>query len=191
MTLRSADYTEVDDAISRANELDENLYKDFTAVENAIKAVDRTKNFKEQSEVDDMARAINDAITALEYKDADYTETDKAIAKANALNPDDYKDFSDVEASVNAVVRDKNITEQAEVDLMAENINNAIAALEKKPKPSNEKSEEKAEQKTDTKVNNVKKAQTKSPETGSSALAVSALSITAGIFILGRKKRKK
>lgn len=190
LTLRSADYTEVNAAISRANELDENLYKDFTAVENAINAVDRTKNFKEQAEVDDMARAINDAISALEYKDADYTETDKAIAKANALNPDDYKDFSAVEAAVNAVVRGKNITEQAEVDLMAENINNAIAALEKKPKPNNEKPEEKTEQKTDTKVNNVKKAQTKSPETGSSALAVSALSITAGVFILGRKKRK-
>lgn len=191
LTLRSADYTEVNAAISRANELDENLYKDFTAVENAINAVDRTKNFKEQTEVDDMARAINDAIAALEYKDADYAETDKAIAKANALNPDDYKDFSAVEAAVNAVVRGKNITEQAEVDLMTENINNAIAALEKKPKPNNEKPEEKAEQKTDTKVNNIKKAQTKSPETGSSALAVSALSITAGVFILGRKKRKK
>ena len=254
LTLRSADYTEVNAAISRANEPDKNLYKDFTAVENAINAVDRTKNFKEQTEVDDMARAINDAIAALEYKDADYTETDKAIAKANALNPDDYKDFSAVEAAVNAVVRGKNITEQAEVDLMAENINNAIAALEykdadytetdkaiakanalnpddykdfsaveaavnavvrgkniteqaevdlmaeninnaiaaleKKPKPSNEKPEEKAEQKTDTKVNNIKKSQTKSPETGSSALAVSALSITAGIFILGRKKRR-
>ena len=107
------------------------------------------------------------------------------------MNPDDYKDFSAVEAAVNAVVRGKNITEQAEVDLMAENINNAVAALEKKPKPNNEKPEEKAEQKTETKINNSKKAQTKSPETGSSALAVSALSITAGIFILGRKKRKK
>ena len=191
LTLRSADYTEVNAAISRANELDENLYKDFTAVENAINAVDRTKNFKEQTEVNDMARAINDAIAALKYKDADYTETDKAIAKANALNPDDYKDFSAVEAAVNAVVRGKNITEQAEVDLMAENINNAVAALEKKPKPSNEKPKEKAEQKTDTKANNIKKAQTKSPKTGSSALAVSALSITAGVFILGRKKRKK
>lgn len=190
LTLRSADYTEVNAAISRANELNENLYKNFTAVENAINAVDRTKNFKEQSEVDDMARAINDAIAALEYKDADYTETDKAIAKANALNPDDYKDFSAVEAAVNAVVRGKNITEQAEVDLMTENINNALAALEKKPKPSNEKPEEKTEQKTETKVSNNKKAQTKSPKTGSSALAVSALSITAGIFILGRKKRR-
>ena len=132
LTLRSADYTEVNAAISRANELDENLYKDFTAVENAINAVDRTKNFKEQTEVDDMARAINDAIAALEYKDADYSETDKAIAKANALNPDDYKDFSAVDSAVNAVVRGKNITEQSEVDAMAKAIEDAIAALQYK-----------------------------------------------------------
>ena len=32
-------------------------------------------------------------------------------AKANALKKDEYKDFSAVEAAVNAVVRDKNITE--------------------------------------------------------------------------------
>ena len=132
LTLRSADYTEVNAAISRANELDENLYKDFTAVENAINAVDRTKNFKEQTEVDDMARAINDAIAALEYKDTDYSETDKAIAKANALNPDDYKDFSAVDSAVNAVVRGKNITEQSEVDAMAKAIEDAIAALQYK-----------------------------------------------------------
>ena len=132
LTLRSADYTEVNAAISRANELDENLYKDFTAVENAINAVDRTKNFKEQTEVDDMARAINDAIAALKYKDADYSETDKAIAKANALNPDDYKDFSAVDSAVNAVVRGKNITEQSEVDAMAKAIEDAIAALQYK-----------------------------------------------------------
>ncbi|WP_363925742.1 hypothetical protein, partial [uncultured Eubacterium sp.] len=165
-------------------------YKDFSAVEAAVNAVVRGKNITEQAEVDLMAENINNAVAALEYKDADYAETDKAIAKANALNPDNYKDFSAVEAAVNAVVRGKNITEQAEVDLMAENINNAVAALEKKPKPNNEKPEEKAEQKTDTKINNSKKAQTKSPETGSSALSVSALSITAGIFILGRKKRR-
>mgnify|MGYP004641443579 FL=1 len=58
-------------------------------------------------------------------------------------------------------------------------------------KPEVKAEQKKTEQKTETKVSNNKKAQTKSPETGSSALAVSALSITAGIFILGRKKRKK
>ena len=80
-----------------------------------------------------MAKAIEDAIAALQYKDADYTKVDAAIAKANALNKNDYKDFSGVEAAVNAVVRDKNITEQSEVDAMAKAIEDAIAALVKKP----------------------------------------------------------
>ena len=70
---------------------------------------------------------------AMTYLPADYSKVDAAIAKANALNKDDYKDFSDVEAAVNAVVRDKNITEQTEVDAMAKAIEDAIAALEKKP----------------------------------------------------------
>lgn len=198
LILRSADYTEVDAAISRANALDENLYKDFSAVKNAIDAVDRNKSFKEQDEIDDMAKAINEAIAALEYKDADYTEVDEAIAKASALNKDDYKDFSRVEAALNSVVRGKNITEQATVDLMADNINNALDALERKPEQNEDKNDEKSEtkpevkpeQKTETKANNVPKAQAKSPETGASALAMSALSITAGAFILGRKRRR-
>lgn len=70
---------------------------------------------------------------AMTYLPADYSKVDAAIAKANALNKDDYKDFSGVEAAVNAVARDKNITEQTEVDAMAKAIEDAIAALEKKP----------------------------------------------------------
>ena len=70
---------------------------------------------------------------AMTYLPADYSKVDAAIAQANALNKDDYKDFSGVEAAVNAVVRDKNITEQTEVDAMAKAIEDAIAALEKKP----------------------------------------------------------
>ena len=66
-----------------------------------------------------MAKAIEDAIAALQYKDADYTKVDAAIAKANALNKDNYKDFTGVEAAVNAVTRGKNFTEQTEVDAMA------------------------------------------------------------------------
>ena len=70
---------------------------------------------------------------AMTYLPADYTKVDAAIAKANALNKDNYKDFSAVEAAVKAVVRDKNITEQSEVDAMAKAIEDAIAALEQKP----------------------------------------------------------
>ncbi len=71
---------------------------------------------------------------------ADYSSVDAAIAKANALNKDNYKDFSAVEAAVNAVVRDKNITEQSKVDAMAKAIEDAIAALVKKPSPSSSSS---------------------------------------------------
>ena len=103
MTYLPADYTKVDEAIAKANALNTDEYKDFTAVEAAVNAVVRDKNITEQSEVDAMAKAIEDAIAALQYKDADYTKVDAAIAKANALKKDDYKDFSGVEAAVNAV----------------------------------------------------------------------------------------
>ena len=132
MTYLPADYTKVDAAIAKANALNKDNYKDFSAVEAAVNAVVRDKNITEQSEVDAMAKAIEDAIAALQYKEADYTKVDAAIAKANALNKDEYKDFSGVEAAVNAVVRDKNITEQSEVDAMAKAIEDAIAALQYK-----------------------------------------------------------
>ena len=128
-----ADYSAVDAAIAKANALEKDNYKDFSAVEAAINTVVRDKNITEQGEVDAMAQAIENAITALQYKDADYTKVDEAIAKANALNKDEYKDFSAVEAAINTVVRDKNITEQGEVDAMAQAIENAITALVEKP----------------------------------------------------------
>ena len=133
LQYKDADYTKVDAAIAKANALNKDNYKDFTGVEAAVNAVTRGKNLTEQTEVNAMAKAIEDAIAALQYKDADYTKVDAAIAKANALNKNDYKDFSGVEAAVNAVVRGKNITEQSEVDKMAKAIEDAIAALEKKP----------------------------------------------------------
>ena len=132
MTYLPADYTKVDEAIAKANALNKDNYKDFSAVETAVNAVARDKNITEQSEVDAMAKAIEDAIAALQYKDADYTKVDEAIAKANALNKDNYKDFTGVEAAVGAVVRGKDITQQAEVDAMAKAIENALAALQYK-----------------------------------------------------------
>ena len=132
LQYKDADYTKVDAAIAKANALNKDNYKDFSAVEAAVNAVARGKNITEQGEVDAMAKAIEDAIAALQYKDADYTKVDAAIAKANALKKDDYKDFSAVESAVNAVVRGKNITEQGEVDAMAKAIEDALAALQYK-----------------------------------------------------------
>ena len=128
-----ADYTAVDAAIARAAALDSSLYTNYSAVEDSINSVDRAKSKAQQTEVDAMAKTIEDAVSALQYKGADYTKVDAAIAKANALNKDNYKNFSAVEDAVNAVVRGKNITEQDEVDKMAKDIEDAIAALVKKP----------------------------------------------------------
>ena len=150
LQYKDADYTKVDAAIAKANALNKDDYKDFSGVEAAVKAVARDKNITEQSEVDAMAKAIEDAIAALQYKDADYTKVDAAIAKANALNKDDYKDFSGVEAAVKAVVRGKNITEQSEVDKMAKTIEDAIAALEKKPASTKPGTSDKSPQTGDT-----------------------------------------
>ena len=136
LEYKDADYSKVDATIAEAKALNKNEYKDFTKVEEAVNAVVRGKNITEQTEVDAMAKAIEDAIAALEYKDADYSKVDAAIAKAKALNKNEYKDFTKVEEAVNAVVRGKNITEQTEVDAMAKAIEDAIAALERKPAKS-------------------------------------------------------
>lgn len=128
-----ADYTAVNDAIASAEAIDGSLYANYGDVEAAINNVDRSKSKMQQADVDAMAQAIENAITALQYKDADYAKVDEAIAKANALNRDAYTDFTVVEAAINAVVRDKNITEQGEVDAMAKAIEDAMAALVENP----------------------------------------------------------
>ncbi|MEI3416702.1 MAG: hypothetical protein V8Q43_03975 [Christensenellaceae bacterium] len=94
--------------------------------------------------------ATHTQTVAMTYLPADYTKVDAAIAKANALKKDDYKDFSDVETAVNAVVRDKNITAQSEVDAMAKAIEDAIAALEKKSASTKPGTSDKSPQTGDT-----------------------------------------
>ena len=63
-----ADYTTVDAAIAAAKAIDSNLYSNYADVEKAIGKVDRSKSKAEQTEVDAMAKAIDDAIVALVKK---------------------------------------------------------------------------------------------------------------------------
>ena len=134
-----ADYTAVDAALAKVpEELSVYTEASVKVLQDAIDHVERGLLFDRQAEVDAMAKAIEDAIAALTYKDADYSKVDEAIAKAEALNTEEYKDFSGVEAAVNAVERGKNITQQAEVDAMAKAIEDAIADLERVPSTSPE-----------------------------------------------------
>ena len=133
LTYIDADYTAVDEAIASIP-ADLSIYtEESVAALNAAKdAVVRGKNITEQAEVDAMAKAINDAVAALVYLDADYTEVDKALASIPAdLSGYTEQSVAALNAAKDAVVRGKNITEQAEVDAMAKAVNDAVAALEK------------------------------------------------------------
>ena len=174
-----ADYSAVETAMA-AIPTDLTVYTDesVAALNTAVDGVVRGKAFVSQANVDAMAKAIEDAIAALQYKDADYTKVDEAIAKANALNKDNYKDFSAVEAAVNAVVRGKNITEQSEVDKMAKAIEDALAALENKP------------------ASIIPGTSDKSPQTGDTsnlalwiALLFASCGATIAITVVNRKKK--
>ena len=63
---------------------------------------------------------------------ADYTAVDEAIKTAEAINKDDYEDFSAVTKAIEAVDRTLTSEEQAKVDAMAKAITDAINGLVKK-----------------------------------------------------------
>ena len=134
-----ADYSNVYEVLGNIP-ADLSIYTD-ESVANLYSAVEALRGYRDlaqQSDVDKMTNDINDAVEALVYKSADYTELDKAEEAAKALNKDDYEDFSEVEKALAAIDRTKNITEQADVDAMVRAINDAVANLVKKAPASSQ-----------------------------------------------------
>ena len=134
-----SDYSDVYEVLGNIP-ADLSIYTD-ESVANLYSAVEALRGYRDlaqQSDVDKMTNDINDAVEALVYKSADYTELDKAEKAAKALNKDDYEDFSEVEKALAAIDRTKNITEQADVDAMAKAINDAVANLVKKAPASSQ-----------------------------------------------------
>ena len=134
-----ADYSNVYEVLGNIP-ADLSIYTD-ESVANLYSAVEALRGYRDlaqQSDVDKMTNDINDAVEALVYKSADYTELDKAEKAAKALNKDDYEDFSEVEKALAAIDRTKNITEQADVDAMVKAINDAVANLVKKTPASSQ-----------------------------------------------------
>lgn len=72
---------------------------------------------------------------------ADYTAVDEAVKAAEALNKDDYEDFSAVTKAIEAVDRTLTSEEQAKVDAMAKAITDAINGLFKKQTDDSDKSD--------------------------------------------------
>jgi len=67
---KAADYSKVEEALEKASKIDESLYTEESvkALTDAVAAVVPDKKISEQAQVDAMAKAIEDAIKALEVK---------------------------------------------------------------------------------------------------------------------------
>ena len=181
------------------NESVANLYS-------AVEALRGYRDLAQQSDVDKMTKDINDAVEALVYKSADYTELDKAEKAAKALNKDDYEDFSEVEKALAAIDRTKNITEQADVDAMVKAINDAVANLVKKTPASSQpdsvsssdassdtSSSTSDSSSSDSKSNSSSKAASNASNTNPStgvAGGAFALALLSGAAVVMAKKKK-
>ena len=185
-----ADYSNVYEVLGNIP-ADLSIYTD-ESVANLYSAVEALRGYRDlaqQSDVDKMTKDINDAVEALVYKSADYTELDKAEEAAKALNKDDYEDFSEVEKALAAIDRTKNITEQADVDAMVKAINDAVANLVKKAPASSQPDSSTADSKTDSSSKAASNASNTNPSTGVAGGAF-ALALLSGAAVVMAKKKK-
>lgn len=134
LVLKPADYSRVNEQINTVPEHLE-YYTDETvnALNKILNGIDYGLDITKQEVVDSYAEQLQNAISALKYKSADYAEYDKAVAKAKGLDKEKYVDFSQVEKELAVDVGGRNITQQEEVDLQTKAILAAIDALEEKP----------------------------------------------------------
>lgn len=134
LVLKPADYSRVNEQINTVPEHLE-YYTDETvnALNEILNGIDYGLDITKQDVVNSYAEQLQNAISALEYKPADYTEYDKAVAKAKGLDKEKYVDFSRVEKELAVDVGGRNITQQEEIDLQTKAILAAIDALEEKP----------------------------------------------------------
>ncbi len=125
-----ANYTQLNRIVAAAQSLDPDLFTNYEIVQAVIDSIDYDLWEYEQDVVDAKYVELLDAMDKLvERTPADYSAVEAARAQAEALSPDDYVDFSGVTSEVGAIVYGKYSDEQSEVDRMAQDILDAIAAL--------------------------------------------------------------
>ncbi|WP_278608062.1 LPXTG cell wall anchor domain-containing protein, partial [[Ruminococcus] lactaris] len=139
---KDADYTAVNAAKEKAAGVDRSRYTDesLKALDDAVAAVVEGLKKSEQSRVDAMAAAINNAYAALVEKpaveeDADYTAVNAAIAKADKIDRSKYTEESlkALDDAVAAVEKGLKESEQSRVDAMAAAIEKALSELVESP----------------------------------------------------------
>ena len=132
-----ADYTKLKKIEQEANNLVRDNYKDLTDLDaklkNANELSDKLK-LDEQDKIDKVVSELEDAISKLELKDANYEKVNAAITKAKNIVRENYKDLTDLDAKLNNAknVLNLKIDKQKEVDKAATELETAITNLELK-----------------------------------------------------------
>lgn len=126
-----ADYTAVNNALTKVNILDRTYWADMSGVDNAVNAVNWSLGINRQSEVDEMATAILEAINQLVPGPANYSRLNAAIERFNNINKSYYtlESVQNVEEVINNVNWNLTKENQADVYLYAMDVNDAILDL--------------------------------------------------------------
>lgn len=133
LVLKPADYTTLDAAIS---EIPDNLsvYTDESVMEleKVVNRIDRNLDITQQEQVDNYVTAVEQAISKLNYKPADYTLVSDAIATIPSdLSIYTSESVAALESVVDSIDYSLDITEQEKVDEYAEQIRQAVSSLKK------------------------------------------------------------
>ena len=205
LKLRSADYTAVDAALAKVNALNGDLYKNFSDVMAAVNAVDRDKSFKEQADVDAMAKAIEDALAALELKPVDNQGTNNTAQggsqsganNANQGGAQSGANNANQGGSQSGTNNASPSVEQSENSDTSQPDTSDVSLADTKSEVSNTGGEDKdTPSETSSGKKEQSKTENKSPETGDSShpeLWIALLIISGGLFtwIMMEGKKKK
>ena len=193
LKLRSADYTAVDAALAKVKALNGDLYKNFSDVTAAVNAVDRDKSFKEQADVDAMAKAIEDALAALELKPVDNQGTNNTTQGGSQSGANNANQGGSQSGTNNASPS----VEQSENSDTSQPDTSDVSLADTKSEVSNTGGEDKdTPSETSSGKKEQSKTENKSPETGDSShpeLWIALLIISGGLFtwIMMEGKKKK
>ena len=157
-----------------------------TCISNVVRDLDITK----QNEVDAMAKAINDAVKALEYKDADYSKVDEIISTIpKDLDKYTKESVKALNEALDAIVRDLDIMHQTEVNKMAADLLKAVEGLQLQDKQPTTPEDKPEQPETSEKEDGKDEVET-GVQINTGLYAFGLLTAAGAGYIVSRRKRK-
>lgn len=134
LELKKSDYSSVELAKSKADKIDRNLYtsESLAKLDEAIATIDYNLTIDKQSQVEEIANAIEKSVSELEYKGADYSELEKALATIPTdLSAYTEESVADLQEIIDSIDYSLDITQQEQVNEYIEQLRQAVKNLEK------------------------------------------------------------